>query len=72
MTKLLKRAFDKAAQLPIDLQNQIAQELIDEIEWEMKWNETLENSPDFLEHLANSALKEFESGKTLEKGIDEL
>ncbi|MBN1355755.1 hypothetical protein JXA40_05730 [bacterium] len=72
MTKILKKAFDEVSKLPIDLQNQIAQELIDEIEWEMKWDETLENSSDFLEHLANSALNDFERGQTLEKGIDEL
>ena len=27
-----KKAFDEASKLPVDLQNQIAQELIDEIE----------------------------------------
>jgi len=72
MTKLLKKAFDKATKLPIALQDQIAQELINEIEWEMKWDDTLENSGDLLEHLAKKALEEFECGKTQEKGIDEL
>lgn len=72
MTKLLKKAFDKASKLPIDLQNHIAQDLINEIEWEMKWDGTLENSCDLIEYMAHQALEEFESGKTQERGIDEL
>jgi hypothetical protein len=72
MTSLLKQAFDKASQLPQDLQDQIAQDLLEEIEWELKWDETLAGSEDLLERLANKALQEFEAGKTVQKGFDEL
>ncbi len=72
MTSLLKKAFDKASQLPQNLQDQIAQGLLEEIEWELKWDETLAGSEDLLEKLANKALQEFEAGKTVEKGFDEL
>lgn len=72
MTSLLKKAFDKASQLPPNLQDQIAQDLLEEIEWEFKWDETLAGSEDLLEKLANKALQEFEAGKTVRKGFDEL
>lgn len=72
MTSLLKKAFDKASQLPQNLQDQIARGLLEEIEWELKWEETLVGSEDLLEKLANKALQEFEAGKTVEKGFDEL
>ena len=72
MTSLLKKAFDKASQLPLALQDQIAQGLLEEIEWELKWDETLTGSERLLEKLANEALAEFEAGKTVQKGFDEL
>jgi hypothetical protein len=72
MTSLLKEAFEKASRLPPDLQDQIAQHLLDEIEWEFKWDKTLASSDDLLEKLANKAIKDFEAGKTHQKGFDEL
>jgi len=72
MTSLLRKAFDRASQLPQNLQDQIAQGLLEEIEGELKWDETLAGSEDFLEKLANKALQEFEAGKTVQKGFDEL
>jgi hypothetical protein len=36
MTKLLAQAFDKAAELPEDLQDQLARELLEEIDGESR------------------------------------
>ncbi|MFA4835718.1 MAG: hypothetical protein WC749_06610 [Dehalococcoidia bacterium] len=72
MTSLLQDAFEKASKLPADLQDQIAQTLLVEITWEEQWDETLLNSQDLLERMANHAISEFEAGKTHEKGFDEL
>ena len=65
MTSLLKKAFDRASQLPQNLQDQIAQGLLEEIEWELKWDKTLAGSEDLLEKLTTRALQEFEAGKTV-------
>lgn len=72
MTKLLTQAFERASQLPGNLQDEIAQEMLDEIEWETRWDGTLEASQDKLERLAAKALQEYRDGKTTEMGFDEL
>ena len=72
MTKLLTEAFEKASRLPDNLQDQLAQELLDEIEWETHWDQTLANSQDKLERLAEKAAQEYRTGKTKEIGFDEL
>ncbi|MCY3019965.1 MAG: hypothetical protein NTW87_13175 [Planctomycetota bacterium] len=72
MTVLLERAFRKAAALPNSAQIVLARELLREIEWERKWDRTLARSQDALEKLTRTAMREYRSGKTEEKGFDEL
>lgn len=72
MTELLSEAFKKAASMPEDIQNALAAELLEEIEWEQQWNNTLVESAPMLEQLGNRALHEFKEGKTREMGFDEL
>jgi len=72
MTKLLTRAFRQASHLPEDLQDQLAHELLDELEWESRWDRTLADSQDKLEQLAAKAEREYHAGKTKEMGFDEL
>jgi len=72
MTPLLSRAFQRAACLPEDLQDQIAKELIEEIEGEQRWDETLLNTQEQLDRLAEKALSEYREGKTKEMGFDQL
>ena len=72
MTKLLAQAFQKASRLPNSLQDQLAQELLEEIEWESRWDETLANSQDKLDKMADKALREYKAGKTKEMGFDDL
>jgi len=66
MTSRLKEAFEKASRLPQNLQDQIAQGLLDEIECELKGEETFAASEGLLEKLAGKAIEEFEVGKTVQ------
>ena len=74
MTELLEQAFKKAQKLSNDLQDELAQQLLEDIENELKWQESL-SSPDIkldvLEEMAQMALIEDREGKTEEKGFGE-
>ncbi len=72
MTALLQEVFQKASCLPSHLQDMLAKELLQEIEWEAKWDTTLESSQSTLDKLTLNAMKKFKDGKTIEKGFDEL
>jgi hypothetical protein len=56
MTKLLQEAFQRASQLPEELQDELAREVLDELVWEIKWDETLANSSNMLDAMAQDAL----------------
>jgi hypothetical protein len=72
MTTLLQQAFEKASQLPADLQDQLTQDLLEDIAGELQWDTTLAHSENLLEKLAQKALQEFEAGHTRPQGFDEL
>jgi predicted thioredoxin/glutaredoxin len=72
MTKLLQEAFQKASNLPEELQDELAREVLDELVREIKWDETLANSSNMLDAMAQDALDQFEAGDTESKCIDEL
>ena len=72
MTKLLAEAFRKASSLPDAAQDEIAAAWIEELEWEARWDATLEKSQDKLEQLAKKALADYKSGRTKEMGFDDL
>jgi len=72
MTKLLKQAFEKASQLPGNLQDELARELLQDMQAEQKWDETLVESQDILNSLAKDALKQHKTGRTKLMGPDEL
>jgi hypothetical protein len=74
MTKLLQKAFQEAQKLSNNLQDQIAQQLLADIENELKWQETLTNfniNLDIIRQMAQAALIEDREGKTEEKGFGE-
>jgi hypothetical protein len=74
MTELLEQAFKKAQKLSNDLQDELAQQLLGDIENELKWQESLSSSNvelGFLEEMAQMALIEDREGKTEEKGFGE-
>ena len=74
MTQLLKRAFQEAQKLSNYLQDELAQQLLEDIENELKWQESL-SLPDIdlsiLQEMAHLALLEDEEGKTEDKGFGE-
>lgn len=74
MTELLQKAFQEAQKLSETLQDEIAHQILDDIENERKWQETLADSHinlDILKGMAREALIEDREGKTEEKGFGE-
>jgi hypothetical protein len=72
MTKLLNQAFEKASRLPEDLQDQLAQEVLEEMQGENRWDQTLANSQEKLDQLAEKAEQAYRAGKTKKMGFDDL
>jgi hypothetical protein len=72
MTKLLEQAFTKVSSLPDELQDTIAQNLIQEVEWESQWDNTFSTNQESMDNMALKALQEFKDGKTDMLGFDEL
>ena len=65
MTSLLTEAFDRAKNLPDHLQDEIAEQLIEDIEEEMKWQQELSRpQSSILDDLATIALSESQRDKT--------
>ena len=72
MTKLLQKAFEAAAALPDEMQDQLATQLLQQLADEAKWDESLAASADELERMAREALEEYRAGRTEELGFDQL
>ena len=72
MTTQLEKAFAKAALLPEAVQNELASQLLEEIEQELKWDETLASpkSQQLLEQMAAEAREAKRLGKTRRGGFD--
>ena len=58
MTKLLKKAIERASALPDDEQDAIAGVILDELEDEARWRASFTASQDALARLAGEARKE--------------
>ncbi|MGK7875099.1 MAG: hypothetical protein AB4426_17915 [Xenococcaceae cyanobacterium] len=74
MTTLLEQALKEAQKLPSELQDEIAQQLLEDIQNELKWQETISNPDvniDVLQQMAQVSLQEDEEGKTEDKGFGE-
>jgi hypothetical protein len=72
MTKLLAEAFEKASELPENLQDELARELLQDLAGEALWDQTLAESAEAVDKLAEQALKEHRAGRTRKMGFDEL
>lgn len=72
MTKLLAKAFQTASQLPENLQDELARQLIDELASEARWERPLTESASKLDAMAEKALGDHHAGLTKEVGFDEL
>lgn len=59
MTELLAKAFEEASKLPDEAQNQLAAQLLRDLEAEARWDRALASSPEALEKLAAEALEEY-------------
>jgi len=74
MTQLLEKAFKEAQKLSPDLQDELAHQLLEDIQNELAWLETLANPDinlDVLQKMAQAALIEDQEGKTEGKGFGE-
>lgn len=71
MTALLTKAIKQIEQLPSNLQDEIAEQLLNDFEGEIAWQKTLAKAQPKLESLAQRALRESKQGKTKKMGFDE-
>ncbi len=72
MTQLLEKAFEKATALPPELQDEFGALFIAEMESELRWQKSFDQSQDVLAQLGQEALEEYRAGKTKAMGWDEL
>jgi hypothetical protein len=65
MTHSLTEAFNKAQDLPEYLQEELAAQLLEDVENELKWQQSLSQpQPTKLDNLAAKAIKDSLKGKT--------
>jgi predicted RNase H-like HicB family nuclease len=55
-----------------DFDNLSTETLLQEIEWEEKWAQTLQENPKTMKRLVENAIKDYREGKTKEMGFGEL
>jgi len=72
MTTLLLKAMKRIEVLPQAIQDEIAEQLLEDIDSELKWQKTLAKPQTKLGKLAGKALQESTAGKTKKMGFDEL
>lgn len=72
MTILLAELIEKVKALPLEIQDEIAQEILDNIENEFRWRETLAQPTRKLKKLAEKALEDSKAGRTKKIGFEEL
>ncbi len=73
MTNSLVKALEKAESLPEHIQEELAKQLIEDIESEIQWQQTLSQpQSSILEELAGKVLDDSQQGKTRVMGFDEL
>ena len=62
----------KASALPLDIQDEIAEQWLEDIENELNWQKTLQQPQDKLVALAREALRQSARGETQALGFDEI
>jgi hypothetical protein len=72
MTALLSKAMKRIELLPQEQQDEIAEWLLEDLDDELKWQETLAKPQAKLDKLARRALNESDAGQTEKRGFDEL
>jgi hypothetical protein len=66
MTEQLDQVIARLKALPTDKQDAIATLILEELEDDQRWDESLARSPDLLAKLAAEAMTEYRAGKTQE------
>jgi hypothetical protein len=72
MSSRLDLVIQRAATLPLEIQEDIAEQWLEDIENEMGWQKTLQQPQERLSELAQEALRQSAQGKTIAKGFDEI
>jgi hypothetical protein len=72
MTTLLSKAIKRIEALPREIQDEIAEQLMEDIQSESAWQKTLAKPQTKLNKLGEKALRESRAGKTKKMGFDEL
>jgi hypothetical protein len=65
MTELLRKAIEAVSKLPPESQDAIAARMLMELEDEERWDEAFARSQDHLTRMADEAIDEFKTGKTV-------
>jgi hypothetical protein len=68
----LKNKFARASRLPKAAQKQLAEQMLEDIEGEMRWDQTLSESQPLLERMTAKARAAKQQRKTVRKGVDKL
>lgn len=72
MTTQLSKAIKKIESFPREIQNQIAEQLMADLESERRWQKTLSKPQSRLDELGEKALRESAAGKTKKIGFNAL
>jgi hypothetical protein len=72
MTALLEKAFTKASRLPRAIQEQLASQILEDMDGELKWDQSLADSQNLLEEMAKKARAAKRKSKTTKKGFGNL
>lgn len=66
------KAIQLASVLPVEIQDEIAEQWLEDIESEINWQRTLQQPQEYLSELAREALRQSMRGETLVQGFDEI
>ena len=72
MPSRFEKVIQQASTLPIEVQDEIAEQWLEDIENEKGWQKTLQQPQERLSELARVALLQSSQGKNLTKGFDEI
>jgi hypothetical protein len=72
MSRLLKRAFEKASRLPSEEQDRFGAWMLAELNSEERWSELFARSPELLKKLADEAIAEHNAGLTEPLDLENL
>lgn len=72
MSSRFEQVIQRASTLPVEIQDEIADQWLEDIENEMGWHKTLQQPQEKLSGLARKALQQSVQGKTVAKGFDEV